>query len=470
MIAFLRTLGYVLILAVLVGLAVWLADNPGQVSLEWWGWRLETSVAILVLGAAVVLAAFAVLYRIWLAVRRAPGRMVGSRRENRRRRGYLALTQGMVAVAAGDAEEARKQVRRADGLLEEPPLTLLLQAQAAQLSGDTRAAEKFFTAMLDKPDTEFLGLRGLLTQALKAKDDKKARDLAERAFRLRPGSDWVAANLLELQVKAGAWADARATLDKAVKNRAVPADEAKHRQVALDYRLSLDASAQGDGGKALKLLRAAHEADPGFAPAAARLADLQLAAGKAGKAVSTVERAWTAAPHPELAEMYWRARGANDALERVRAAQQLAKQNPDHPESHLVLAETALDAQLWGEARRHLQAAAGDTPPARVCRLMAELEESEHKDAEAARSWLVRASMADPDPAWVCGDCGNSVAEWTIVCGNCGGFASFSWRTPPHVLRLMDESVPEPKAISGESEPAPEGSVTDAEPAPAPGR
>lgn len=451
MTAIIRTIGYILVLVVLVGAAVWLADNPGEVSLEWWGWRLETSFAVLALGLAVFAVGVAAVYRLWLALWRVPGRMVGSRRENRRRRGYLALTRGMVAVAAGDAAEAQRQVRRADGLLEEPPLTLLLQAQASQLAGDERAAEKFFGAMLDKPETEFLGLRGLLTQALKGKDHKKAQELAERAFHLRPKSDWVASNLVDLQVKNRAWAEARATLEKSVKNRVVTAEEAHHRGVALDYRLSLDASASGDTSKAMKLLRAAHEREPGFIPAAARLAETLIDGGRQGRAATVIERAWSHAPHPDLAEAYWQAKGANDALERVKAAQRLAKSNPGHLESQLTLAETALEARLWGEARRHLKAAAGDAPSARVCRLMAELEDSEHGDAEAAHAWLVRASMADPDPAWVCGDCGNSVAEWTIVCGNCDGFAGFTWRRPPHVIRLAGRSEAEPRAITSQA-------------------
>ena len=63
------------------------------------------------------------------------------RRERRRRAGYRALTQGMVAVAAGDPQEARRFARSADALLADPPLTLLLSAQAAQLDGDETAAK-----------------------------------------------------------------------------------------------------------------------------------------------------------------------------------------------------------------------------------------------------------------------------------------------------------------------------------------
>ncbi|MBT5013203.1 MAG: heme biosynthesis protein HemY, partial [Rhodospirillaceae bacterium] len=155
-----RAIGFLIVLAGLSALSVWFADNPGQVSLVWQGYVIETSAAVLVMGIVMIAIAAAVLYRLWVALKQAPGKIARNRRDAKTRRGYQALTRGIVAVAAGDAVEAKAQAGRADGLLREPPLTMLLSAQAAQLDGDEAAAETFFTEMLDRPDMEFLGLRG----------------------------------------------------------------------------------------------------------------------------------------------------------------------------------------------------------------------------------------------------------------------------------------------------------------------
>src|ERR1700736_2249975 len=156
--------------AVVVAAAVFLADRPGRVDIIWQGWQIETSVGVLV--AAAVLAALVVwllVSMLWLIIS-SPRRMLRSRRARQRRAGYRALAQGMVAVAAGDAQDAQRLARRSDVLLAYPPLTLLLSAQAAQLDGDEGAAKRFFTAMLERRETEFLGLRGLLNQALREGD------------------------------------------------------------------------------------------------------------------------------------------------------------------------------------------------------------------------------------------------------------------------------------------------------------
>src|SRR6185312_9115021 len=127
-----------------------------------------------------------VLWLLYRWIMGAPGALLEGWGESRRRRGYRELTQGLAAVAAGDGVEAQKHARKAERLLAEPSLTLLLSAQAAQLADDRVAANRAFTAMLDDQQTAFLGLRGLITQALRDGDQAKALGFAKRAFELRP--------------------------------------------------------------------------------------------------------------------------------------------------------------------------------------------------------------------------------------------------------------------------------------------
>ena len=443
-----QALWFMVVLAALALAGVWLADNPGSVTVHWQGYRLDSSVALLLGAVAVVAVLAALAYRFWIVLVGLPSAVGRWRHGRRRRSGFEALTRGMVAVAAGDAEDAERQVKRAEGLLHDPPLTLLLSAQAAQLAGDEQAAEKFFKAMLARPETEFLGLRGLLTQGIKRHDWDEALALARRAYRLRPKSDWVTANLLDLQVRAGQWLDAEITLGEAVKHALVAPPRGRHQRAALLHEQSKEAETGGDGVKALKLAHRAHDQDSAFVPAAVRLARLLFADGKGPKAAQVIEKTWRREPHPDLFEVYRAARPAEDSLALARGVQRLAAANPGHRESHIALAEAALEARLWGEARSHLSAAAGDDPTARVCRLMARLEEEEHGDAARAREWLVRASVADPGLAWVCENCGNVAAEWTALCGKCEDFNRFAWRTPLRVARLAESQDAAPAVLT----------------------
>jgi len=434
--------------AVVFGL-IWgtltLTDYPGAVSLEWAGWRIDTSFAVLLGAVAVISLAVALTYRFWLFLRRSPGEIKTNWTAKRRQRGYQALTRGMVAVAAGDADEARRQAKRADALLDEPPLTMLVSAQAAQMRGDEDAAGTFFAAMIKRPETEFLGLRGLFNQAIKRGDKTEALSLARRAHRLQPKSTWVADSMFDLQISTGQWLDARVTSDDLQRRKLIDSATAKRRKAVLNYQLGLEAREQGDLSAAEDHLRDAIKLAPDFVPAVVDLAARWVNGGKSPKAVKIIEDSWATGPHPTLLEPYWMACGATDALDRVRAAKKLIQLNPGHPESRIALARASLEARLWGEARQSLDMALAETSPSpgRVCRMMAELEESENADQGRAREWLVRASQASADPVWVCDHCGNGVGEWSVTCGKCGEFDSFYWRSPPSVAGLMEATVVE---------------------------
>jgi HemY protein len=223
-----------------------------------------------------------------------------------------------------------------------------------------------------------------------------------------------------------------------------------HRGIAL-YALSRNAERRGDPRQAVRLAAQAQVLAPDLAAPACHHARLLIALGKKRAAARTIERAWRHAPHPDLARLYLEIDPDAPPLARAAAVQRLAAQNPEASESHLAIAEAALTAQLWGEARRHLAlatAAAPPTgPPRRVCRLMARLEESESGKMPAARDWLDRAIGAPPDPCYVCSRCGGETTEWQALCTECGEFDTLVWRSPPSgdravIAHLASDSAP----------------------------
>jgi HemY protein len=451
----LRVLGSLVIVALVAAGAVYIADRPGSVAIEWNGFSAHPTVPRLMLA---VLALFLVLAALLWALRfliGAPGAMVRRRRERRRHAGYGALTHGMVAVAAGDAEEARRLARKADALLAEPPLTLLLQAQSAQLDGDETAAHGYFQAMLERPETEFLGVRGLLMQALKGGDEASALPLAERAHKLKPRATWALRQLTELQARAGHLQAARTTLGQAIKHKALPPPEGKRFEAALLLEQSRAAASAGDPSAALTLAHRAQQADPGFAPAAAWYASLLRDTGRLRRAARAIEGAWRHAPEPSLAAVYRSLATDQNAMAALKRIERLAASNPDHLESLLLLAEAALNARLWGEARRHLLKTGIEAVPeggsARAHRLMADIEESERGDGAAARRWLARAAAtAVLEPTYVCASCSSESARWVAICPVCRSFASIAWQRPTRAPRpQLLAFAPAPEATPG---------------------
>lgn len=434
---FLRTLIWFAIAAVAMLGAVWLAERPGNVVVEWRGWRLDTSVGVLLVAVAVLILLGVALWLLYRWIVGAPGAFLEGWGESRRRRGYRELTQGLAAVAAGDGGEAQRHARKAEQLLAEPPLTLLLSAQAAQLTGDREGANRAFKAMLEDEQMAFLGLRGLIAQSLRDGNQAQALDYAERAFRLKPETPWVVHSLFDMQAQLHHWKAAQDTLDSGIRRKVVSADRGRTLRALLLVERSRSAEHDDQDDSAVALAREAFGLAPERIAVASRLAELQIKTGDARRAMKTLERGWALAPHPDLAALYLKAAGESDPLKRVGVMRKLVAQKPDDLESHLALAQATLDAGLWGEARRHLDAAAGTNPSVRVCRLMAEVEERANADQAKVHEWLARAAEAPADKSWRCSACGAHHETWRSVCESCGAFGTLHWRAPGTYAQVL---------------------------------
>jgi len=355
--------------------------------------------------------------RLFALLVSTPGRFGRSRSARQNRQGERAVTRAFAALAAADPKAARREAQRAKRLLPNAPMALLVSAEAARLAGNQDESEGHYRALAEQPDAAFLGLRGLLRQALDARDWTLAADLARRAELAHPGAAWLRSERARLALRTGSWAEALA-LSGPEAPRAVMATAA--------------AEAATDPIQALRLAKDAFAADPKLAPAALAYARRLRAGREARKAETVIEKAWAAAPHPDLAAFYLEP--VTDPLERVHEAQRLASFNKTSGESHLLLAQVSLAAKLTGEARRHAQAAlAAGLDQRRLWGLKADIEDADaaagggEAAAFAAHEALRRSQSARPDPRWRCTTCGAEPGAWHAACPACGTVGRMTW-------------------------------------------
>lgn len=426
-----RVLLYLFIIALLAVGAVWLADRPGEVSVLWQGYRIETSVAIAAIG--VVILAFLVM-TAWTLIRFVlgmPSAFSFASRSRRRARGFEAVSRGMVAIGAGDPVAAGRYAQDARKFAGNEPLTLLLEAQAAQLSGDRGRAEAAFKAMLDKPETRVLGLRGLFVEARRRGDMAAARAFADDAVRRSPSLAWANDALLDFHTSAGDWQAARTAVERRAALRLAEKAEAKRQRAVLLAAEALDARSR-EPEKALAAALEAVKLAPGLTPAAALAGRMLSERGDVRKAAKLLETAWREASHPDIAAAYLDARPGDSAQDRLARAETLAKLRPADPEGVLALAGAAIHARDFARARKVLKPLLAGGASVRACLLMAELEEAEHGAAGKVREWLGRATRAPRDAAWVAD--GLVSDQWLPVSPISGRLDAFVWTVPPATL------------------------------------
>jgi len=391
-----RGLWFFLQLALLVLAAVWLAEQPGSVSIEWRGWLIETSAGILVVGLLALAVVLLVLWRVWRSVVTTPHAINRFRNRRRRARGNAALVRSLSAIAAGEGETALRHVRDAEAI-GEPALAHLAAAEAAELASDWTRAEAEYAKLRERPETALIGLRGLIGLAERHGDLDKATGLAREARTLSPKSPWVLRRLFELEARAGTFPEAERTLAEAARLNAIPASEADRLLAELLLARANEVAAAGREADALTDATRAHELDPGLAGAAVLAARLLVRAGRVPAAERILGRSWAEAPDAALARAWMALAPGGDTAAQLRQAERLHVLDQANPEGRLALAEAELAAGRWAEARAHLAQLGGMTTR-RYYRLMAYLE-SASGNAAGARTWFEKSLAAPPETA-----------------------------------------------------------------------
>jgi HemY protein len=92
-----------------------------------------------------------------------------------------------------------------------------------------------------------------------------------------------------------------------------------------------------------------------------------------------------------------------------------------------------------------------ERPTARMCLLMAEIEEAEHGETGYAREWLARASRAPRDACWIAG--GVMSEQWLPASPVTGKLDAFVWQRPderPSAAGEPEEAIFRPIAAPPE--------------------
>ncbi len=394
-------LAFLLIIAVAAMLASWqiVTTDPGNVDISWGGVQITTSALFGLLILVVLIAIALPLLRLLMFLMDAPGRIGKASQRARTRRGQEALALGLIAAEAGEFEDARRHADKAEDLIDEPRLAMLLQARAAEVGGDTAAAERAYSGMLQHEDTEVLGRKGLMAAALKRGDRTAARAQAEGALKTSKSAAWPFQYAFDLAVQAADWDAAMETLEIGDKRKFVEDKVAKRRRAVLMAAQAAKLERERRPDKAAELAQKAFRTAPAFAPAGALAARLLALEGKNERAAAILEEAWENGPHPALAHAYRDLVQGESRDARAQRMIALVERRRDHRESRLVLAELAMERGDWAGAQAALDDAYRENPSSRICILFAQVAKG-RGDENGARTWLGQAAAAPREADW----------------------------------------------------------------------
>jgi HemY protein len=361
---------------------------------------------------------------------------------NRERRGFEALSDGLMALASGDGRDAMAKARKADRLLNRPDLTNLIMAQAAVANGDRQTAKATYKKLLKDPKTRFVGTYGLLQQHLQDGDTEVALKLAEHAFALKPRHGETQDVLLKLQAGQEDWRGVRTTLTAKLKHGSLPKDVHKRRDAVFALSQSRDLRAEGKLEEAQIYAVEANRLAPGLVPAALLSAEGHREQNSVKQASRILRAAWQLAPHPDLAAGFAALAPDEASVARLKRFGQFTKGTESHPETKMLMAELYVAMADFDAARQALGDLAKTDPTMRALTILAAIERGDGADDQSVRRLLTQAISAQRDPQWICDNCGHVHHDWEPVCLNCEAIDSIAWKRPPMSEAVSPDMLP----------------------------
>jgi len=415
-------------IGILALIVVSLIKYPGQIQSDWLGYRLQVNMIVFLAVLLIAIGLIIFVRKTLKGLFSFPQRWSAFFQKRKRQKGQKALLEGLSAIAGGELDEAEKQARIALKNIPEQPLSMVIAAQTAFMLGKNEEAIKFFQQLQQTPETCFLGLRGEALQALRQGDWSAAQRVLRQAAKLRPDSPWALKHLFEADLRLGGYDRGEAVLKQLQTRKLIDVTQQRRYQALLFWLKAQTAQHAHDYSRFQHNIKKAHERAPELVEIAVQYADYEINNESTKQAQKVLTKTWYSQPHPELLKLFKKIASEKTPLDFYRYVAGFELEDPNGFDANIILAEVAIAAKLWGQARRHLQIVHQVQETQRSCQLMALLirEETPHEN-ETAKMWEQKALSASSGPAWVCQQCHGQQAEWDVFCTHCGNLDTVAW-------------------------------------------
>ncbi len=427
-----RMIVWLLLIAGLSAVGLFLADSQGTVTLEWLGYRIITRTSLLIAAIGIVF-----LFSIWIVTLTAqlwemPERRRNTKRYARQQIGLHALTQAATAMAMSNNALAFKEIRRAQRYLENAPLTLLMEAQWYDKQGQSAKALPLYQELSTHEETAQLGVRGLLQTAERSGDFTKALNLAEEASKQFPKDVSLFTHTIELMLHEKRCDEAIAMLSAWRGHWRVSRD-VRLQYLALAYTIKALTLPAEERGVLLEKAYAMQPRHP-YIPLALLAS---YGATQHTRMKSLLMQVWQQRPSPALTalSLQWLAEQPDD--KRAKLVRKLTKYAPDHLESAILHAYDAEARSQLAEAHGALEKAISVRESRRALTLMAEIE-SELSGTDKAKPWFTRAASAPVEEQWLCKSCGHASHEWSAFCPRCNAMDAHEITLASHAITSIE--------------------------------
>ena len=262
-------------------------------------------------------------------------------------------------------------------------------------------AEDIYKQLIKNPTTEQVGYKILIDNHLKRGEIILACEKIEDLRQKHPKKEWILKEAFNLFVINNEWEKALNCLESLNKLKLIDKQQYNSQKAVLLIKLN-------KGTEAFRLY-------PSL-PAAAILA----AKENPKKAEKIYQTSWEIKPSFDVYKAYTRLFAKENYLAQYKRVLNLCEYNKGARINALVIADAAVKANLWSEAKKELNGYIAQYPlTGDVIALMMQIEIEANHNPKEAQKWLEKMNNSECSAAYICAKCGHKTNDWNATCPVC---------------------------------------------------
>lgn len=368
-------------------IAVFLYKNPGYVDIEWFGWGVETYVPVLLLAALLFSFIFWRFFHLLRGIKNIFLFIFGKKSFRIDAKGYEEFTKAMRFAGLGNISKLERFLKGAGSYKTSGDIAEYFMAQYLISQNNEEKASKIYEKLYAANQSHVLGARGLIKLHIKnGKFDEAYKIISDLSLTSNVGDlKWFNLAKLNVEIKQARWDDALLSIKNISRYKFLTSDRSKKLE-------SFVLTSKADQDKNIDLAKDAFATDNSNPAAAIVYARLLKKEGNGKKAFGVLESSFKKYPSVEVGAEIKQVLSNISPLERTQKIEQLYAASTKDAFAKMVLADSYIDAQIWGRADeviKEIIAEVGYT--AEVCRMGADFEIKRNKDYQKAYEYLMKA-------------------------------------------------------------------------------
>ena len=330
---------------------IWLKNEPGYISISWYGWLIEMSMPILILRFILIFLFLSFKLFFIKKIYFLPKKI---KYQINNKRNSTAMKNIINAYSAKGMEEIElaKYYSNKAKRLNKSPLKLLLDMEINKSYDEYE--KNIFIEMMKYPETKLLAIKTITNNYLKENDILKALSTINLIPKSKKTPNWFFYKLLKLNILNNDWDNILLSVDYINKYTNISSKEYKQLKGQIYYSKAIYLFENNNFTEALKNVDTSLKFIPSFSSSIVLRSKI-IYDDSPKEAIKYIKDSWKKFSHPDIINLINEINFNKNKSYILKLVKDIIKNGRNSYNNNLLLASASINANSWKTASKHFK-------------------------------------------------------------------------------------------------------------------